>query len=153
MKKRIYYLCIVLYLAAAAWILFFFPFNSASRLDTSIRRYVNPIPLETTTRYFHNAIYRDAAVHTQALILNVGGNILLFVPMGILLYNLRQRLGYKALPFWGAALISLSVESIQILCRVGNFDVDDIILNTLGSLLGASLAALLPLLQVYTAEP
>ena len=33
-------------------------------------------------------------------------------------------------------IFSLCIETIQLVCRVGSFDVDDLLLNTAGGLLG-----------------
>lgn len=67
---------------------------------------------------------------------NIGGNIIGFIPLGILLPLL--------LPFWRNFLrttatiffISLSFETIQLLAGMGIFDVDDLILNTTGGMTG-----------------
>ena len=68
--------------------------------------------------------------------LNLGGNILAFVPFG-LFFPLLSR---KNRGFWKVALISfevsLLVELIQLVTRVGSCDVDDMILNTLGGMIG-----------------
>lgn len=68
--------------------------------------------------------------------LNLGGNILGFIPMGIFLPSLFS----KCKRAWVAILygfeLSLFIECLQLLFKVGSFDVDDIILNTLGVALG-----------------
>lgn len=68
--------------------------------------------------------------------LNLGGNILGFIPMGIFLPALFR----KCQKAWVAILygfeMSLFIECLQLLFKVGSFDVDDIILNTLGVSLG-----------------
>ena len=67
---------------------------------------------------------------------NLAGNILGFVPFGALL-PLLSRGARKA---WKVVLlgmeISTLIETAQLCLRVGCFDVDDIILNTTGALLG-----------------
>lgn len=68
--------------------------------------------------------------------LNLAGNVIGFLPFGFFLPILSRRLrnGFvvTALGFG----LSLLVESIQLVFKVGCFDVDDLILNTLGVLLG-----------------
>ena len=71
----------------------------------------------------------------EALI-NTLGNILMFVPTGIILPILYKRLN----SFWkvvaiGAAM-SLAIELIQLLFPNSTTDIDDLILNTLGVILG-----------------
>lgn len=67
---------------------------------------------------------------------NVIGNICVFIPWGIFLPKLFVRCQK-----WFAVLIlsfelSLLVEITQLITRVGSFDVDDLLLNTIGGLLG-----------------
>ena len=77
---------------------------------------------------------------------NAKGNVLLFVPLGILLPLVSTRLR-----FWRALLIALalssSIEVIQFASRTwGSYrlaDVNDVILNGLGAGLGLALMALL----------
>lgn len=71
-----------------------------------------------------------------AVFLNLAGNVLAFVPFG-LFFPLLSR---KNRGFWKVTLISfevsLLVELIQLVTRVGSCDVDDMILNTLGGMSG-----------------
>ena len=64
---------------------------------------------------------------------NILGNVLVFVPLGFLLRN--QNYSWKKCLFFGLGLI-LVIESLQLVTRLGVFDVDDILLNGLGVLLG-----------------
>lgn len=69
--------------------------------------------------------------------LNLIGNIVLFLPVG---YLARLRLG----TVWKAALVSmvasLSIEAAQYALAAGYSDIDDLIINTAGGTLGATLA-------------
>ena len=62
-------------------------------------------------------------------------NIAVFVPLGIYVGVLCKRwsLGKKLLSFF---LLSLMIESIQFIFRVGAFDTTDIITNTIGGTIG-----------------
>lgn len=68
--------------------------------------------------------------------INLFGNIAAFVPFGFFVPMLkRKRCGF----FWCtllSALFSLCVETIQIVFKVGAFDVDDLVLNTIGGMAG-----------------
>lgn len=68
--------------------------------------------------------------------LNIGGNIIGFLPFGLLLLvmhrNLRKSLPVILLGF----SLSLLVESLQLVLKVGSFDVDDLLLNTVGAAAG-----------------
>ena len=68
--------------------------------------------------------------------LNIGGNIIGFLPFGLLMpvmhRNLRKSLPVILLGF----SLSLLVESLQLVLKVGSFDVDDLLLNTVGAAAG-----------------
>ena len=72
----------------------------------------------------------------RSVVLNLAGNVIGFVPFGALLplvaRNVRKAWKVTMLGFEISAL----VEMAQLIFRVGCFDVDDIILNTFGALLG-----------------
>ncbi|MDQ0193271.1 VanZ family protein [Paenibacillus wynnii] len=67
---------------------------------------------------------------------NLIGNVVLFIPMGSFIPVLN-RTYFKTLKFLAMSLtILFSVELIQMLTWVGSFDIDDIILNNFGALIG-----------------
>ena len=72
----------------------------------------------------------------MAAFLNLGGNVLGFMPFGFLLPVLSQRFGRFWITVPLGFSLSLAVECTQLAAKVGSFDVDDILLNTLGVLLG-----------------
>ncbi|MBL7741095.1 MAG: VanZ family protein [Chitinophagaceae bacterium] len=86
-------------------------------------------------------LFSSKRVSSEYSYKNIGGNIIGFIPLGILLPLL--------LPFWRSFLrtsgtlffISLSFEMIQLIAGIGVFDVDDIILNTAGGIAGYMLYA------------
>ncbi|MGN0335245.1 MAG: VanZ family protein [Lachnospiraceae bacterium] len=67
---------------------------------------------------------------------NLVGNVLCFVPAGFFVPILRTRRRRVCYTFCVVFQMSLLIELIQLVTKVGSFDVDDIILNTLGGLLG-----------------
>ena len=64
---------------------------------------------------------------------NFLGNILLFVPVGVLLPVVT---GWKRQTLIVGCSFSVLIELIQLITRRGCFDPDDIILNSLGCLIG-----------------
>ena len=75
-------------------------------------------------------------------------NIAIFVPFGIFLseflasakqFSAGRRLGHATLAGFG---LSLCIECLQLLLRVGFFELTDLVMNTLGSFIGAGLAVL-----------
>ncbi|GAA4731525.1 VanZ family protein [Flavisolibacter ginsenosidimutans] len=68
--------------------------------------------------------------------LNIFGNILLFVPMGFFLpYFFKRINSYKRLVLL-AGFMSLCIEVLQLITATGEFDADDVLLNTVGALIG-----------------
>lgn len=73
---------------------------------------------------------------------NIGGNIIGFIPLGILLPLLFPFLRRFLLLTSAVFLISLLFETTQLVGGIGVFDVDDLILNTAGGMLGYILYAI-----------
>jgi vanZ family protein len=68
---------------------------------------------------------------------NLLGNIIGFCPLGFLLPSFSKRCrSYWYNTVMSGYLLSFAVEGIQLVSRSGSCDVDDIILNTLGTALG-----------------
>ncbi|MBE5952148.1 MAG: VanZ family protein [Lachnospiraceae bacterium] len=72
----------------------------------------------------------------KEVVINLFGNVAAFVPFGFLLPMICRRGRKLFCCTVMTALFSLSVEAVQLLSKVGAFDVDDILLNTIGGLLG-----------------
>ncbi len=74
---------------------------------------------------------------------NIAGNIVMFVPLGLLLPLLFRRLRSTGALAWRVALISIAIEVLQLPTRVRATDVDDVFLNVAGALIGYSVFRLL----------
>jgi glycopeptide antibiotics resistance protein len=72
----------------------------------------------------------------EAVFLNLAGNVLAFMPFGFFLpvVSRRGRKWYNA--FMLGFLLSFCIETVQLVFKVGSFDVDDLLLNTIGGVLG-----------------
>ena len=78
---------------------------------------------------------------------NTFGNIALFLPLGFFLYTILRARGTRFPWVEGvvfAAVTSLAIECLQWVFAVGYSDVDDLLFNTIGGVIGASLAAWAP---------
>ena len=96
--------------------------------------FVNLIPLQSIyTVYIKGLI--DGNITLFYGLLNLFGNLCLFMPTSLLLSILFrcQRKWYIFLPT--VALCSATIEALQFTFMVGSCDIDDVILNTLGALL------------------
>jgi len=72
----------------------------------------------------------------ESFVVNILGNVLAFAPFGFLLPQLNTKYRKFFYIAFLSLLFSLSVELTQMLLKVGIFDVDDILLNTIGGMLG-----------------
>lgn len=79
-------------------------------------------------------IYRDQ-LGPFAVFANLAGNILIFIPYGFFISMASRSRGFFKILFFSMGL-SLCVETVQLFTRVGSFDVDDILLNTIGGISG-----------------
>lgn len=92
----------------------------------------NLIPFVEIIRFVK---YRDEIGFYNVMI-NLVGNVVAFIPFGALIRWVVNR-GVQWYHVMGYTfLFSLSVELLQLIAKVGSFDVDDLILNTFGGLLG-----------------
>ena len=120
----------VCYLLALTYFLFFA--ESYGRAIQDRQYSYNLTPFKEIKRFW---TYRES-LGLMAVFLNLVGNVLAFVPFGAILPVLNSRtrgffrIGVMTFEF------SLLVETIQLISKVGSFDVDDLLLNTLGGLLG-----------------
>lgn len=69
---------------------------------------------------------------------NYIGNIVLFVPLGLIVNYYKKEISYKRCFFYGA-LVSISFEIIQYIFAIGTSDINDVITNSIGALLGCFL--------------
>jgi len=90
----------------------------------------NTVPLHTIT------LFSSDRVSSEYSYKNIGGNIIGFIPLGILL-----PLAWPFAKKWWRLLLlvfftSLAFELTQLYTGIGVFDVDDLLLNTFGGIIG-----------------
>lgn len=73
---------------------------------------------------------------TAAVVINVAGNVAVFVPLGFALPVLFERIKSFLQVLILSFSISLLAETMQLVLKVGCFDVDDLLLNTIGGCVG-----------------
>ena len=101
----------------------------------------NLVPFETIALFLRALHHSSHGMRVHAVI-NLVGNIVMFIPLGFFLGILwpSLRKGWKV--FLLTLAIMLLVELTQMLTLVGSFDTDDLMLNLLGSLTGYGLFCL-----------
>ncbi|MCR5262675.1 MAG: VanZ family protein [Clostridiales bacterium] len=91
----------------------------------------NMIPGRTIAEYITKI--QNSGINTDTVILLLIKNLFLFIPFRFVIGDLIK--DEKKSFFW-AAFFSAVLELIQMIAKIGVFDVDDIILNITGYLLG-----------------
>lgn len=125
----------VLYAAALIFLVFFAPIRYMfyNRLPP-----VYFIPFHTIIGGLHKTPGEHFWPYYTWYFNNVAGNIILFMPMGFLLKALNTTKSIVQIVMMGA-LVSISIELLQFTFRVGVCDIDDVLLNTLGTFCGVLL--------------
>ena len=87
---------------------------------------------------FHEILSMWKSIHRGRITGNFLGNIVLFVPVGVLFpFVIGKNQWFWA--FGAGFCFSLFIETVQLLTTRGLFDPNDIILNTLGTAIGFGL--------------
>lgn len=123
-------LLFLIYLAALTYLLFFA--ESFGRAEGFTEYHYNLVPFDTMRRYIGN----EEVVGVPLRLLNIEGNVLAFLPFGYFVPTLYPRCRRLYITMLNALCFSVAVELVQLLTKAGSFDIDDVILNTLGGLLG-----------------
>ena len=114
-KKKLRVLCLVLFILYSISIVYFLIFSDM---------------------FGRGHGYEEMRYNLTPFLENLVGNVLAFVPFGMLIRWVRG----KKTGFFTATLaafaFSLSIELVQLITKLGVFDVDDIIMNTFGGMLG-----------------
>lgn len=98
------------------------------------RNSVNLVPFQTLLELFRRNAERS--INADIVFDNAVGNFLLFFPMGIYLPCMSQNARKLPRLLLTVFLIVLLIETLQLVFRVGSFDVDDILLNVAGAAAG-----------------
>jgi glycopeptide antibiotics resistance protein len=99
------------------------------RFDQEAAGQANFLPLKTISSYLLGEHGRLIAI------INLIGNIALFVPIGFLVPFVYQKMTWQ----WSVALgvaASLAIEGMEMVFHTGVFDIDDVMLNAIGVTLG-----------------
>ncbi len=79
--------------------------------------------------------YREI-LGVESVVLNLGGNVAGFIPFGIMIPFLSKKRRNFFLVTILTLEFSLLIEVTQLITKAGSFDVDDLLLNTLGGSIG-----------------
>jgi len=124
--RNFYKIAIPFYTAFLLYIMFFG--FGRSQYEINI---VRLLPMFSTFDFVKDAI------GWKTVLINILGNILMFAPFGFLGIIFQKLIDFKTLIINFLSAIIL-IESLQYFTRLGVFDIDDIILNTVGVAIGFS---------------
>lgn len=118
------------YVTFISWRLFFYAYSDNYRQQIVNINY-NLVPFKTILNYLQNIEH----IGFDVWIYNLAGNVVAFMPLGFLLPLAFTWL--KAIKTYASAFIFILVaEVLQLVSRRGVFDVDDLLLNMIGSIIG-----------------
>lgn len=102
--------------------------------DREFYRSVNLIPFKTISEYISGSVDVSKSIIWD----NILGNLCLFIPFGIYLLHFYKN--HKAIHYIiMIVLTSIAIELIQYILSLGATDIDDVILNSLGGVIGVLL--------------
>ena len=122
-------LCFLAYVGAMVWLLF------GQRWGEDFYRSVNVTPF-VTIRLYWRLLHSESDYLVRHAFVNLVGNVVMFIPLGFF-----QPWLFPKLRTWYKTLLStivwiLLVEAVQYLTMLGSCDIDDLILNIFGAVIG-----------------
>ena len=132
-KKHIKKMGLILFLIYIGFLVYFLFFSEEYNRNIIAESYrYNFMPFKEIMRFWHYRYQLGARV----VVINIIGNIGAFIPFGLFvpIISIKLRKAWKVILL--GMLLSGTVELLQLVTKVGSFDVDDIILNTAGTIIG-----------------
>ena len=134
---RIAKITFILYIALMLWLLF------GQRVSNDVQggywdelsQNINLVPFRTIGRYI-DRLYNSAGKLNHQAVINLGGNVIMFIPLGFLLPFVSDRAKKLKNCFVMTFVVILSVELLQFATLLGSFDIDDLLLNMIGIFMG-----------------
>ena len=131
-------LALLVYGVLMLWLLFGQRIGSENQLPylQALEDNLNLHPGETILRYIHLLQGDYSGYLKQHAFINLFGNVIMFIPLGILLPGIWKPMR-RFWPFLFSGIgIILSIELIQLFTLLGSCDVDDLLLNVVGICIG-----------------
>ncbi len=135
--KKILWIVSILYVAVMLWLLF-----GRSQFDIGldywkqVKMNINLVPFKTIWQYLYLLIKQTNPYLVPHAFINLFGNIAAFVPLGFLLPCIWKRVHAFGYFLLCTASLIVTVEVVQLFTLRGSCDIDDLILNVIGALIG-----------------
>lgn len=132
-KRQISIMAWILFLIYMAGMIYFLFVSDAfnRKAVPDVYRY-NLVPFREISRCFYCLTHNNL----RYFLINFCMNIVAFVPFGAVLPVIQERSRKWYVLLYQSVIIIIMVELLQLLSKVGIFDVDDMILNISGSMAG-----------------
>lgn len=142
-RQKLHIAVLMAYGAIMLWLLFDRPgYDPALPYWEQVAAQLNLVPFRTL-RLFASLLDSGIRSHIRMAVINLGGNIIMFIPLGFLLPKVFPKLASLPRVLLTTSGIIAAVEILQLFTLVGSCDIDDLILNVLGAALGYCLHKLL----------
>lgn len=122
----------ILFVLYVAFIIYFLIFSDWYGRTGEMQEYRYNLVLFQEIKRFWEYRYQ---VGFFAMFTNLFGNVIIFMPFGFFMPMASKYRSFLATTFSSFGL-SLCVETFQLVTKVGSFDVDDLLLNTIGGVAG-----------------
>ncbi len=135
-KKTTFFLFII-YCIVMLWLLFGQRIGFVIYHDyfLQLKNSINLIPFKTVIEYAEK--YQSGNTYlVRHAIINLGGNVGTFIPLGYFLPSLWEKFKSAKNMFVYSSVIICAVEVVQYFTLLGSLDIDDYILNIAGIFLG-----------------
>lgn len=132
-KEKLRIVFFVLFIIYIITIVYFLIFSDMFGRTPNYDRNVNLVPFTEIKRFVTNW---GTAISNESFLFNIVGNVVAFMPFGMLLRWARNKRTGPWTAFAYSFLFTLLIETTQYITMLGVFDVDDIIMNTVGGMLG-----------------
>jgi len=138
-NQALYRFLFVIYAAAMLWLLF------GQRLDRGISYAdyeaqlagnINLEPLKTVRLYWKLLKNSQNPYLLRHAFINLVGNVIMFIPLGFFLPYIWKKQRAVLITLLSVAVLIVAVEALQFFSLLGSCDIDDLILNLTGALLG-----------------
>ena len=100
---------------------------------------LNLQPLDTLHLFWWVLMHGGSRAQKIHAVVNLAGNVIMFVPLGFLMPCIWERMHKFGWHFLCMVLSILAVELLQLATGLGSCDVDDLILNLVGTTMGFGL--------------
>lgn len=128
----------VVYAALLLWLLFDRNFDWVEGLSyrQQLQRNISLTPFYTIAHYWTIVCRREYDSMFYHCVINLGGNIFLFIPLGYFMPRLWLKMRNFFVFLFTCTFAICMVELLQLFTLLGSLDIDDLILNLCGMIVG-----------------